>query len=158
MRKSSYIWWFLLLLFWIFSCQRGSAPSQELVQSQLEQLDRQLTALEQSQAQVKKQLEQVRAELEKAEKELEENQARLQLSRSSLAVLYQLNEKQTSWFEVFQNIGTAVQIGLLLVILWLIYWIREQSREQVSAHRAEEIFRRISEQKEESKELEKSET
>ena len=148
MKKARYIRLVIILIIFAFSCQKKSSSSRELIQSQLEQLDRQLTALEQSQTEVRKQLEQMRAELEKAEKELEKNQARIQLSRSSLAVLHQLNKKEKlSWFEVFQNIGTLVQIGLLLVILWLIYWIREKSREQVSARRAEEIFRQVSEPK-----------
>lgn len=144
--------WFLIFPLLIFSCGHTPSREQKLTKAQLDQINSQISALEQSQAQIQARLKKLRGELEEIEKELEKNQTRIALSKSSLSVLYQLNEeKRGSWFEIFQNLGTIVEIVLLLVILWLIYWIREQSREQVQAQRAENILAQAKEQEEKEK-------
>jgi len=140
----------LVSLLVIFSCKSRSAKNQEMLQAEIGQLQTQITALEQSHEQIRMQMDQV-------SHELEADRARIQLSKSSLELMGKTNKKQGhSWSDFWQNLGVIVELGLLGLILWTIYMMREQSRNQLSTRDLEAIIERMISKSREEKEKPKA--
>jgi|GEM_PF-2330592 len=125
-----------------YSCRSKSESEQELAGNEIQQLKAQIAELEKSSQQINQEMAQI-------QNQLQQDQVRIQLSKSSLSVLEQLNQhKKRSWSDFFQNLGIIINLALLLVILWIVYWIREQTRQALSGQEAEAIFSKISSEKE----------
>jgi hypothetical protein len=139
------IWVCLFLALALFSCKSRTARNQELMQDEINRLQTQINELEQSHSQIRGQMDQI-------SKELETDRTRIQLSKSSLELMGKTNEKQPrNWSDFWQNFGVFVQIGLLAFLAWMIYWMREQSRNQISARDLETIITRLTEKPEAEK-------
>jgi hypothetical protein len=138
------------LLLLVFSCKSRSAKNQEMMQAEIDQLHAQISELEQSHEKIRMQMEQVA-------RELEADRARIQLSKSSLELMGKTNQKQGhSWSDFWQNLGVIFELGLLGLILWTIYMMREQSRNQVSTRELETIIERLIAKSREEKEAPKA--
>jgi septal ring factor EnvC (AmiA/AmiB activator) len=130
----------------LVSCKSRTAKNQEMMQEEINRLQTQINELEQSHNQIRGQMDQI-------SKELETDRTRIQLSKSSLEMMGKTNEKQPrNWSDFWQNFGVFAQIGLLAFIVWMIYWMREQSRNQISTRDLESIISRLVEKPEASKE------
>jgi len=136
----------LFVVLALVSCKSRTAKNQEMMQDEINRLQTQINELEQSHNQIRGQMDQI-------SKELETDRTRIQLSKSSLELMGKANEKQPrNWSDFWQNFGVFAQIGLLAFILWMIYWMREQSRNQISARDLEAIVSKLVEKPEAPKE------
>lgn len=135
----------LFVIMALFSCKSRTVKNQELMQEEINRLQTQIGELEQSHVQI-------RGQMDSISKELETDRTRIQLSKASIEMMTKANEKQPrSWSDFWQNFGVLVQIGLLAFILWMIYWMREQGRNQISTRDLEAIIERLTAKTEEGK-------
>jgi len=136
----------MILVLAALSCRSRGERNQEVMQVEIDQLQAQISALEQSH-------EQIRLQMDQIARELERDRTRIQLSKSSLELMGKTNAKPgRRWSDFWQNLGVLVEIAMLGFIVWMVYWVREQSKNQVSARELEAIITKLMSKSEEGKE------